>query len=129
MVERSGDEPFGLRRRVLRRHDRGCAHDGDGHPTEEVELTVAQRVVHQRPALLRRQVGRADQVKNSETLGVRTRNGTYRGEFPNPVGRAYRADTAHPRISISGVRRVELVTHPIQLTDGCSTIASLTGNA
>ena len=43
-----------------------CAHDGGGHPTEEVE-------------------------------------------FPNPVGSADRADTAHPRISISGVRRVELI--------------------
>jgi hypothetical protein len=85
------------------------ASAGLRHPGEQVEFPVAERVVHQRPPLLRRQVGRADQVKNRNMLGVRTRNSTYRGEFAHPVRGAYRADAAHPGIPISGVAGIELV--------------------
>ena len=109
MVERRGDESFGLRRHVLRRHDRACAHDGLCHPVKQIEFAVAQRVMHERPPLLRRQVGGADQVKNRKVFGVGTRNRAHRGQFAHPVGGAHGADAAHPGIPVSGIAGVELV--------------------
>ena len=116
MIERRRDQPLGLRRRVLRRQGRAGAHNRLGHPVEQVEFAVAQRVVRERVALLRRQVRRADQMKHREMLGVGTRNTAHRGEFAHPEGGAQRGDAAHPGITIRGVGGIELVTagDPIQ---------------
>jgi hypothetical protein len=65
--------------------------------------------MHERPALLCRQVGRADQVKNSEILRVRTRNRAHRCQFTHPVRGTHRADAAHAGIAIGGVAGIKLV--------------------
>jgi hypothetical protein len=50
----------------------------------EVELPVAQRVVDQRATLLRREVGRADRVKNGKVFGVGTAIALIAASSPTP---------------------------------------------
>ena len=88
VVQGLGDETLGLVHGVRRSDDRAGADDGVRHRAEQVELAVAQGVVHQRAIGLGGQGGHAGQVEDRQILGVGAGDRADRAEFADAVGGA-----------------------------------------
>ena len=83
--------------------------DGVRHPAEQLELPIAQGVMHQRAVGLGGEVGHAREVEDRQVLGVGAGHRTDRAELADAVGGADGADTPDAGVAVGGVGGVEFV--------------------
>jgi hypothetical protein len=121
MIERRGNQPLGLAGDVLRGQDGAGAYHRLGHFPKQVELAVAQRMVHQRVSRLRGQARHSHQVKQREVLGACPGDAVDRAQFAHAVGRAHGPDAANAGVSVKhsrgGLLRFEPAANAASLSD------------